>query len=557
MFHFTEVAHQNDTSAFRKKFFNGWKSGNDTIISAKYEGAEVLYRNTIKAGAGNDNIRVYLSILNEVYGEDGNDSIYADINDDITISGGNGNDTIIAEGDNRASISGGSGNDYLSVSGGHQTINGGTGNDTIYGSSSNKLYQYASGDGNDIIYSFNSNDTIKITGGKYQTLKSGSDLKVSVGSGSILLKDAASIAVNIDGTLDGGGTSNETLPAGLSIKSSVLTASTKFTGSQINLADYNGVTKVNASALKNAVEIIGTAAANSIKGGKGADTLRGGTGNDTLTGGAGADVFISGGGNDFINDYKPGEDKISANYTSSSVKGSDVILTTSGGNLTIKGAKDKIVTFVDGSEKIFYGNISYSPLATGLKYDAKKITLTADTKFTGSQINLENYLSTVTKVNASALKKSVEIVGNSSANSLKGGKGADTISGGSGNDTLTGGKGADVFVYSGGKDIITDYAAEDEIQINGKITKTSYSGKNIVFTIGSGSLTVKNGKGKEINFSSSNSQTFDLFEDNNFISDDTNLDSITEQKFSVTQIQTPNYFALEQNNRAILTFSKK
>jgi len=464
-------------------------NGNDTIISAQYDDAQVLYRNTIHGGKGNDNIRVYLSSLNAVYGDDGNDSIYADINDDITISGGNGNDTLVIEGAN------------------DPVVNGGKGNDLVTLRASNSLYQYASGDGNDTIYGLDSNDTVKISGGKYSTVKSGADLKVSVGSGSILLKDVANSAVKFDGTLEGGGSSNETLPAGISIKNSLLTASTKFSGNEINLRDYPNVTKVNSAALSKAVSIVGSATNNSIKGGKGADTISGGSGNDTLTGGNGADIFIYSSGNDIITDYKTGEDKISVNYSTSTVKGSDVILTTANGNLTVKGAKDKVISFTDGSEKIFFAGTSYSPLATGLTYDAKRTLLTASNKFSGNEINLENYLSTVQKINASALSKNVSIFGNDSNNSIKGGKGADTVSGGSGNDTLFGGTGKDIFIYSSGNDIITDYkTGEDKISVN--YSTSTVKGSDVILTTANGNLTLKGAKDKVITFTDGSEKIF-------------------------------------------------
>ena len=111
-------------------------------------------------------------------------------------------------------------------------------------------------------------------------------------------------------------------------------------------AYYPTATKLNASAVSQAVSIVETAAANSIKGGKGADTvnggngkdtifggtgndsiyggnnndklqgdagndtLNGGHGNDTLTGGAGNDVFVYEYGNDVIADYSAGQDSI-------------------------------------------------------------------------------------------------------------------------------------------------------------------------------------------------------------------------------------------------------
>ena len=45
-------------------------------------------------------------------------------------------------------------------------------------------------------------DTLEITGAKYSTVKSGNDLVVKVGSGSVTLKDAATLSANIRGTLE-------------------------------------------------------------------------------------------------------------------------------------------------------------------------------------------------------------------------------------------------------------------------------------------------------------------------------------------------------------------
>ena len=134
--------------------------------------------------------------------------------------------------------------------------------------------------------------------------------------------------------------------------------------------------------------------------------------------------------------------------------------------------------------------------------------------------------------------------------------------GGSGNDTLTGGAGNDVFIYEGGKDVITDYTAgKDKIKLSsGKITKTTYSGKDVIFTIGSGTLTVKNSKGKKITVTDSSnktqtySKTLDLIYDNNFVSENFSLDSISEKKYSVTQIQNAQTETFTQDE-TFLTFT--
>ena len=94
------------------------------------------------------------------------------------------------------------------------------------------------------------------------------------------------------------------------------------------------------------------------------------------------------------------------------------------------------------------------------------------------------------------------LYGSNGKDLIYGGSGNDSLGGGTGNDTLTGGKGRDIFYYESGDghDIITDYAAGyDKIKIaSGSIDNVTINGKNVTFTIGNGSIEVKNVKGKAI-----------------------------------------------------------
>ena len=158
-------------------------------------------------------------------------------------------------------------------------------------------------------------------------------------------------------------------------------------------------------------------------------------------------------------------------------------------------------------------------LPDGGTSNAKKTALTVTTEFEGTSLDLADVTDFSTKianVNASALKKKIKITGNALNNSivsgsgndnLLGGKGNDTLNGGKGNDTLKGGAGNDVFIYSAGKDTITDYAAGDKISLGAAISKTTLSGSDVVFTIGSGTLTVKDGKGKTLTLINSKGKT--------------------------------------------------
>ena len=404
---------------------------------------------------------------------------------------------------------------------------------------------------------------------------------------------------------------NVTTQRGINVSGNVLKVSNTFDEELVDLSTYSStVTKVNASALTTGVMIVGNTRNNSINAGKSADTISGNTGKDTiyggngndilfgdagddklygengndtisggygkntLTGGKGKDIFIHNGGNDFITDYKAGEDKIQfdeSDIVSSSISGSNVILTTANGSVTVKGGKGNKITVIDkdGNEttKKYTTTSSASENAAALGVSVGTSVITVKSSFGGDEIDLADYSTTVTKVNASAVTKGIEIIGNAKANSILGGKGADTLNGGKGNDTLTGGKGNDVFIYSGGKDVITDYTAnQDTIKIaSGTITKTTYKNKDVIFTIGSGTLTVKNGKSKKITIIDSGnktttqtySKTSTLFEDNNFVTDALNLDSITEKKYSVQNIQTENYNSLAQDTQNYLTFAKE
>ena len=355
----------------------------------------------------------------------------------------------------------------------------------------------------------------------------------------------------------------ETLPAGLSYNSdkTVLTASTAFTGTKIDLANFEGTVKtVNASKLTQDVQIIGNALANSIIGGSGADTLAGASGNDSLTGGAGNDVFIYSAGRDVITDYAAG-DRISlgAAISKSSVSGSDVVFTIGSGLLTVKNAKGKTLSMIDAAGKAYttvIGAAAASTLMTVTNSTKTPVTIGAAIKtvdatkrttaisLTGNK--LDNSISGGTgndslhggdgqdsilggagndKIWGDAGNDNLrggagndtiaggagndKIFGDAGNDVLNGGAGNDSLAGGDGNDSLTGGAGNDYFFFSAGKDVITDYATGDKIKISsGKISKATLSGSDVVFTIGTGSLTVKDGKGKTLSMIDSAGKSF-------------------------------------------------
>ena len=256
----------------------------------------------------------------------------------------------------------------------------------------------------------------------------------------------------------------------------------------INIADASKRTK--------AVKIIGNSGNNSIKGGKGADTLDGGFGNDTITGGTGKDVFVYSGGDDIITDYTAGTDKIKISndeITNMEVDEEDVIFTFgTSGTLTVKNAikngKAKKITIIDKDS-----------ITSSQAYGAESLTISNSD---GSTINLLNN-PYAENASASSRTKGVYIIGNDYDNVIKGGKSSDTLDGGEGNDTLTGGSGSDTFIYTSGDVVITDYNPKQKdvirlVDVSMSSDGIYFSGKDVIFETDAGTLTILNGKGKEI-----------------------------------------------------------
>ncbi len=307
-------------------------------------------------------------------------------------------------------------------------------------------------------------------------------------------------------TLDGGSSSDTTTDTVL-LNTQVIKNSD---GTIVTLEANTDI--ANAKKRKKPVYIIGNAKNNSIKGSKFNDTLDGGVGNDTLTGGVGNDIFVYNNGDITITDYKAGEDKIKVSsdttLVTSDIRDSDIVLTFSKGTLTlsniIKDGNSPKITIIDDK----------TSLTTSQAYGAEVINITDND---GKKIDTRTNPSVV-RINASKRKKSIYIIGNDEDNIIKGGNGSDTIIGGvRSNDTLTGGEGADFFSYNGGDDVITDYSPKqgDVIRLvnvtmssMASLDNVTFSENDLIFTIDNpttstgsgGTLTVMNGKGKDITF---------------------------------------------------------
>ncbi len=413
-----------------------------SITGSRY--SDVLYagngNSTLNGGSGHDLL----------YGGSYADSLIGGVGID-TLYGGAGNDT----------LAGGAAADLLDGGAGSDMLYGGAGNDMLYGGAGADVFVHTNGDGHDTIADYAAEDTVQILKGTVAkaTLENESaDVKLAVGKGSVTLKDTGSTNITVKDT----------------------SGSYVLGGNWINLgADYAGtmdarkfhwsISTVDGSDAAKAVNLYGSDRANVLRAGQAGGALRGYAGNDTLYGGAGADVFWHDSGDDVIYNYTGGKDKIrsaSALLNFADSVGNDVVLNfTNGEKVTVKDVTGQTITYLN---------------ARG----------TASTFVAGGTGN-------------------DTVIGANKSEMLLGGDGMDILFGGKGNDTLVGGADSDGFMYASGDgaDTIADYTQDVDILYitSGDVSaaKIAKNKKDVVLTVGKGSITLKNTANAKIDISTS------------------------------------------------------
>ena len=609
-----------------------YRSSVDAGAGNNYLGLYHSYENTVTTGADDDLVIVGRGHKLSLMTGAGNDTIQGTLgaveSSDwafggySTVDAGKGNDYIAPYYTDNSSIYGGAGNDTIIHNGKNTTINGGAGNDYIEFTNNydteTRDYEsaiFVASAGNDTIKNYSS--VVTLQGTFKNSSVSGNDVVLKTSHGTLTILDGAGEILNINGVESIVG---EKLAA-QNINNR--TTNTLISGTSLDDTIKNTAANVTIEAAAGDDSIKNSGSNAVIDGGAGDDkislssaaknnTIYAGEGDDSIIGGGGNNLFVYAGGNDYISAYKVTDTLQieSGEISAATLSGSNVIFTVGEDNITLKGAKNKTIHLIDAD-----GN-SFSTLISGI-YTEVTITDADQSPFKADRNAL--------LIDASSRTEDLQITGNSKANTILGGSGSDTINGGGGNDsifgndgadilsggagndsiyggagadylegnsgkdyleggagndtldggaaadTLTGGAGNDLFIYSAGKDIITDYTAgEDKIKISkGKISNTTYDGQDVIFEIGSGSLTVQDASGKEITiidssgnettetYSASNvsARTLDLLYDNNFMTDDAVLDDITEQKYSVTDIQDNKVDDLAQGS-SILAYSE-
>ena len=226
------------------------------------------------------------------------------------------------------------------------------------------------------------------------------------------------------------------------------------------------------------------------------------------------------GGNDTVSSYGASNVKVYGNAGNDSLLGSGNKVTLSGDS-----GKDFVRIFKDATSFKAYGGAGNDTIDGG----GTKSTLNGGS---GNDRFIVYSNDVRTRVNGDAGNDYVLIYNGATRPTVSGGSGKDTIysgaasaslSGGSGNDyfniyynstypTIYGGTGNDTiqnyssskttYVYKkgDGKDVINGFNfGTDRIKLtSGSITKKSYSGNDVILSVGTGSIRIKNGRGQKI-----------------------------------------------------------
>ena len=501
------------------KAFGG--AGNDTLV-ATGDG-------TTLDGEADDDYLVNYNTKTMMIGGTGNDTLRNEVEGnytankpqhDSTLDAGDGNDTLYNGNYKNVSMSGGAGDDSITNNGEKATIDAGAGDDYIsLGSTAlDNLILYDADDGSDTIEGFNSSSTLSVSGAdEILTVKSGSDVIVTVDDKTILLKGAANVStIHIAG--DG---FNPNKIIGTDDKNSIDTAIDDAT--------------IQAKGDDDTVNVFGQKA--SIDAGDGADnihnagadaTIVGGTGNDFVTLATSATgnliVYNPGDGTDTVSGFNETStlqigDGETDTYMRSTVNGNDILISfrPEGSVLLIGAANLSTVNiagrevdslhfmYTDDAETIDNTIQGATIEALGgndsihnLRYDNVSINAGDgdDTIVNGRYDYQDGKSSTIDggAGNDSIVNyaDSVSIDAGDGNNKIKNDRGDNvTITAGDGNNTIDSRNSATI-VTGDGDDSIYNY-----IPVSGNVSIDAGNGNNRIFASGGDNLAVVTGDGND------------------------------------------------------------
>ena len=306
-----------------------------------------------------------------VTGTDGADYITSS-GDNVTIDAGNGADSVATEG--TSNLIRGEGNNFVAISGDSTTVITGAGNDSIVnvigadvsidaGEGDNAIVNVGtgatiiSGSGDDAMDNRSNNVQISTTGGNNAIANSGSNVTISTGSGvDTIYSTGANVSIDAGGGADYfeiEGTGNElgnVIVEGNAGNDTIDIYEETATGvhsGYISVSGGDGRDVINVDYLTGSTTILGGAGNDYIFTTNDNALIDGGEGSDFISVTGSDNTVIAGAGYDTLR----GSANIIADVTGSRVYGSNVILTTGDGTLTIVDGAGETLT-INGEETV-------------------------------------------------------------------------------------------------------------------------------------------------------------------------------------------------------------
>ena len=401
----------------------------------------------------------------------GNNSIINSGNN-VTIVVDSGNDSISNTGNN-VDIYDIAGDDTIENSGSNATITGGEGIDKIslIGGSQNNRIRYYAGDGNDTVWGFDKTDTISIAGGSYIRSTVGNDVVFAVGTDSILLVNAASLAEEI--RVYGTGIDNKFIEL------------TEDDDDFTNLAE-NLVQNVYGSDRQRIVVNVGASA-----------TINGNGGDDTLSNFNPFASISGGAGNDKIrNDGSYGDNEYGGEYSTIDGGADNDTIDNSANFVSISGGDGDDRIDNDGSGREYGQNVTIEG-GSGNDYidNDEGVNILIDGGAGDDTIDnnsdLDDDWNDDENDNSSSYHASIvggegndSIYNRGSNVSIMGGTGDDSITNYGVSATIDGGADNDVIDNSGDDASIVGNTGDDQIILS------SYSNNFIQYNLGDGNDTI-------------------------------------------------------------------
>ncbi|SEH27595.1 calcium-binding protein [Selenomonas sp. KH1T6] len=432
----------------------------------------------------------------------------------------------------RSVLRGGSKADTLTAGAGGAELYGGAGNDLYYGGKSNDKFWWGSGQGNDVVYNYEGGkDVIALQSGSLTSGKvSGKDVILTSNTGSTLTLKGASDKVIVTADAAGNITRKTYKLADTGVaynaNKTAVTIKAPFKGTWDAAKYASTVRTVDASQETNNITIKAGKYNNIIKAGKKGGNIYGQGGNDTIYGGAGKDLFWygTGDGKDVIKNFKSGTDVLrfynKAQLDGVTTSGTNVILKSGSGSITLTGMANKRVDITDAAGKnaaYYFGRQDKANsfvYASGSRYygsakqqDTLKINMAAAVSLADTamyhDIDVLDASSSAGAVKLTGGAKKSVLRGSTKADTLTAGKGGAELYGGKGNDTYNGGKGKDKFWWGSGlgNDVVYNYESnKDIIALSaGSLKSGKVSGSDVILTSNAGNtLTLKNAVSKTL-----------------------------------------------------------